>query len=79
MKTRFPILIAVVPAALAVAGCGGGKSAAPSTPATSQPATTAAAANAPGALQAEAATAATGDIPDNQVFLVFRDARPASR
>ncbi len=71
MKTRFPILIAVVPAALAVAGCGGGKSAAPSTPATSQPATTAAAANAPGALQGEAATAATGDIPDNQVFLVY--------
>jgi hypothetical protein len=27
----------------------------------------------PGALQAEATSAATGDIPDNQVFLVFRD------
>lgn len=72
MNTRFPILIVVVPAALAVAGCGGGKSAAPSTPATSTPATTtAAASNAPGALQGEAATAATGDIPDNQVFLVY--------
>ena len=74
MNTRFPALIAVVPAALAVAGCGGGKSAAPSTstPATTPPATTAAAPNAPGALQGEAATAATGDIPDNQVFLVYQ-------
>ena len=73
MNTRFPALIAVVPAALAVAGCGGGKSAAPSTstPATTPPATTAPASNSPGALQGEAATAATGDIPDNQVFLVY--------
>ena len=73
VNTRFPALIAVVPAALAVAGCGGGKSAAPSTstPATTPPATTAPASNAPGALQGEAATAATGDIPDNQVFLVY--------
>jgi hypothetical protein len=73
VNTRFPILIVVVPAALAVAGCGGGKSAAPSTstPATTPPATTAASSNAPGALQGEAATAATGDIPDNQVFLVY--------
>lgn len=29
----------------------------------------------PGALQAEANAAAAGDIPDNQVFLVFRDGR----
>jgi hypothetical protein len=73
VNTRIPVLIAVVPAALAVAGCGGGKSAAPSTstPATTPPATTAAASNSPGALQGEAATAATGDIPDNQIFLVY--------
>ena len=74
MNTRFPAaLIAVVPAALAVAGCGGGKSPAPSTaaPATTRPTTTAPASNSPGALQGEAATAATGDIPDNQVFLVY--------
>ena len=78
MNTRFPALVAVVPAALAVAGCGGGKSAAPSTStlATTPPATTAPASSSPGALQGEAATAATGDIPDNQVFLVFRN-RPA--
>ena len=73
MNTRFPVLIAVVPAALAVAGCGGGKSSSlpTSTPATTPPTTTTAAPNSPGALQGEAATAATGDIPDNQVFLVY--------
>jgi hypothetical protein len=37
--------------------------------------TTTPAATAPGALQAEANAAATGDIPDNQVFLVFRNQR----
>ena len=31
-------------------------------------------ASGPGALQAEAGSAATGDIPDNQVFLLFQDA-----
>src|SRR6266566_4498286 len=39
-----------------------------------KPATTAPA-SAPGALQAEANSAAAGDIPDNQVFLVFRNGR----
>jgi hypothetical protein len=34
-------------------------------------------ASGPGALQAEAASAAAGDIPDNQVFLVFRNGAPA--
>jgi hypothetical protein len=32
-------------------------------------------ASGPGPLQGEAGSAATGDIPDNQVFLVFRNAR----
>nr|MDQ2981825.1 hypothetical protein [Actinomycetota bacterium] len=76
MNTRLPVLIAVVPAALAVAGCGGGKSASSSrspttTPATTRQTTTAPASTSPGALQGEAASAATGDIPDNQVFLVY--------
>jgi hypothetical protein len=61
------LLLAV---ALAASGCGGGKKAS-STPApgtgTTRPTSTS-----PGALQAEAASAATGDIPDNQVYLVFR-------
>ena len=76
-------------AAVALAGCGG-SSASKSTiaPVTSAPTTTVAAppttapptkteamqAPLPGALQAEGNSAATGDIPDNQVFLVFRSA-----
>jgi hypothetical protein len=69
----------VVPVALGVAGCGGsGKQASAPTTTTAAPATTQQAAGttgaSPGALQAEAASAATGDIPDNQVFLVFRSA-----
>jgi hypothetical protein len=78
--------VAAVPAfvaALVSAGCGSGghKAAASSTAAmttqTSPPATTHAttttspASTVPGALQAEANSAAAGDIPDNQVFLVF--------
>ena len=56
------------------AGCGGGKHASSSPPppaappATQQTSTT----TSPGALQAEAASAATGDIPDNQVYLVYK-------
>lgn len=73
MNMRVPALIAVVPAALAVAGCGGGKSASSSPQATTAQATTKApTSTSPGALQGEAASAATGDIPDNQVFLVYR-------
>jgi len=71
-------------AALAAAGCGsGGHTAAASTttgvttrptsgPTTTHAATTTApASTGPAALQAEANSAAAGDIPDNQVFLVF--------
>src|SRR5260221_13338415 len=70
-------------AVLATAACGGtaAKSGAPTTApspptttpqSTTQPTTPASAA--PSGLQAEATAAATGDIPDNQVFLVFHDA-----
>jgi hypothetical protein len=66
----------------AVVGASGGRGhTAATVPATTQ-ATTAApsaptttAASGPGALQAEANAAAAGDIPDNQVFLVFHNAR----
>ena len=71
-------------AALAAAGCGSGghTAAAPTTtgvtarptsgPTTTHAATTTApASTGPAALQAEANSAAAGDIPDNQVFLVF--------
>jgi hypothetical protein len=69
------VAVVVFAAALLVAGCGSSKSSAPSA---TGPATTASAkttrSSSPSALQAEATSAATGDIPDNQVFLGFRDA-----
>src|SRR5438045_816022 len=69
MRRKALSLLVFVPA---LAGCGGAhKTVAPTTTrgATSaQPGTTSA-----NALQAEANAAATGDIPDNQVFLVFRN------
>lgn len=62
-------------AALALAGCGGSKQAAPPTTAAPPPAptttTTTTGSQAPGALLPEAASAAQGDIPDNQVFVRF--------
>jgi hypothetical protein len=64
---RFaPTAAALAAAALVAAGCGGSssKSSSPS-----------AAGNSPGALSAEATSTATGDIPDNQNFLTFKDAK----
>jgi hypothetical protein len=67
--------------AVVAAGCGGSankptaKTGTPAPASTSPPATTAAPASGPGALQAEANAAAAGDIPDNQVFLLFRNKR----
>lgn len=63
---------------LAIAGCGSGGGAPASSP-TASAATTAtrpatSAATPPGALTPESASAATGDIPDNQVFLSFHNA-----
>src|SRR5437879_4012187 len=60
--------VAALAAALAAAGCGSSKHASQS----SSPS----ASNSPGALSAEAKSAATGDIPDNQVFLTFRSSTP---
>jgi len=75
MKLLAAITLAASVAVLA-AGCGaGGGSGSPTSP-RSLPATTstsAATTSAAGALQAEANATAAGDIPDNQVFLVFRD------
>jgi hypothetical protein len=79
------LLSTLVPAAavLLLSACGGGQSSAPTEPSatTTQTPTTHAAPPKPrpssapsaGALAAEANAAATGDIPDNQVFLVFRN------
>ena len=77
------IVLASVPMVLAMAltGCAGTSHTAATTPATTQETTapsvtpTTTAAGSPGALQAEANAAAAGDIPDNQVFLVFDNAR----
>jgi hypothetical protein len=69
---------------LTVAAAGCGSSGHKAAPATTAPAATSAqtptaatttSSSGPGALQAEANAAAAGDIPDNQVFLVFRDGR----
>ena len=66
----------VLAVAAMLAGCGSNHTAA-SAPSTTAPQATAgtSTASGPGALQAEANAAAAGDIPDNQVFLVFHNAR----
>ncbi len=75
------IVLASVALVVALAGCGGTSHTAATTPVTAQATTppsaapTTTAAGSPGALQAEANAAAAGDIPDNQVFLVFHNAR----
>ena len=79
MRRGVPIFAAAALAA-AAAGCGGSSSRTtttaappPVTTASSTPSatTTAAGSTSPSPLQAEATAAATGDIPDNQVFLRF--------
>jgi hypothetical protein len=74
MTARLLALVAVLPAVLVAAGCGGGNATSNPSASTSNTttATSTAAATSPGALQAEAASAATGDIPDNQVYLAHR-------
>ena len=85
---RLRLLVLAVPAAALLAGCGGSSKPAVSTAAQPSPPPAAAATTPaptpkqqrtskqppPSALQAEATSAAAGDIPDNQVFLVFRNA-----
>ncbi|HZR91538.1 MAG TPA: hypothetical protein VFA44_03930 [Gaiellaceae bacterium] len=81
MTRRAPIVIAAL--AIAAAGCGSSRQASPNTSThaplaptgTAAPlGTSTAPAIGPGALQAEANATAAGDIPDNQVFLTFRNA-----
>jgi hypothetical protein len=68
---RRVLLPAAVLASLAVAGCGGGSSS--SKPASSGGGGAASNPNSPAALAADAKSAKTGDIPDTQVFLTFKD------
>jgi hypothetical protein len=74
------VLVFVLAATLLVGGCGSSKSSTPSvstqtTNSSAQPPQTTR--SAASALQAEANAAATGDIPDNQVFIGFRDSAAA--
>ncbi len=75
---RAPITLAVC-GLLALAGVGCGTTIHPNTPVSSTTAparsstSTAGSSQGVGALSAEAQSAATGDIPDNQVFLTFTD------
>jgi len=73
-------VLALVVSAVIVAGCGGSKrttasgtttAATTAAKAATTAATSSSSAGGPGALQAEANSAAAGDIPDNQVFLAF--------
>jgi hypothetical protein len=67
---RFTTLaVAATAAAFAAAGCGGSSSS------SSSPSSGSSGGGSPGALSAEANSAATGDIPDNQNFLTFRDSK----
>jgi hypothetical protein len=73
--TRLVVGSATAAALLALTGCGSSRQAqAPATSTSGSGATTpATSTGGPGALQAEANATAAGDIPDNQVFLVFRN------
>jgi hypothetical protein len=74
---RSPCAAALV--AVSAIACGCGSSSPGSTPAGAGASGGSAAgstnANSPAALSAEARSAGTGDIPDNQVFLIFRNGR----
>jgi hypothetical protein len=84
--SKLSVLGVVLASSIVVVGCGsssssssssaaGASSGAPATTTRSaSPSTTASGGSAPGALSAEAQSAATGDIPDNQVFLVLGNA-----
>jgi hypothetical protein len=71
--TRSSVIALLAVLALASCGSGSKQAAAPTTTATAPApaATTKTGSNAPGALLPEAASAAQGDIPDNQVFVTF--------
>jgi PsbP len=64
------VVAALAGAALMAAGCGSSKKSSSAGSTTAGPARGGQSA---GALSAEAKSAATGDIPDNQVFLIFHD------
>ena len=70
-------VLILFPVCLLVAACGASKTPAPtpSAAAPTKPLPTTTAGQSPNALQGEAKAAATGDIPDNQVYVVFSNPR----
>jgi hypothetical protein len=73
-KKSIPLVSILIVAALLISGCGGSSSsstAVPSTPAES--ATSKSSQTAGAETPSEAQAAATGDIPDNQAFLTFKN------
>jgi hypothetical protein len=81
MRIRLPVLLLTLVAIAVLVGCDSSSKPAASSSTTTTPSTPnpappppqkAPTTTSPSALQAEAASAATGDIPDNQVFLTFR-------
>lgn len=78
MRPRVPTVVALLSTAALFASCGGSggaKGAAGETVVTAYPHQPASESNGQGGgVPSEAESAATGDIPDNQTFLVFRDA-----
>jgi hypothetical protein len=76
VKMAIPVMSVVAATSLLAAGCGGGSSST-STASNSSTAgksrSTASQEAGGGSAPSEAQAAATGDIPDNQVFLVFHD------
>jgi hypothetical protein len=73
-KKSISLVCVLIAAALLVAGCGGGSSSsstATTTGTSSPPAESGEPAG--GETPSEAVSAATGDIPDNQVFLLYKD------
>jgi hypothetical protein len=71
------LVVGTILCMLVLAGCGSTKtqSTVQATPTTTAQAPTTSTAAGPSALQAEATAAAQGDIPDNQVFLVFANTK----
>jgi hypothetical protein len=77
MRRTIPLLAVCSVALFAAQGCGSSSS--PSTSSSGAGVTTSSGApspEAPNALSAEAKSAATGDIPDNQIFLTYASASP---